>query len=61
MVSALAQDFHDMIDVAHLVLGAPIINKYWVEDSFPFELLPSYKELNIAGLACQEIVSHGTP
>ena len=22
---------------------APIINKYWVEDSFPFELLPSYK------------------
>src|SRR5215470_10977613 len=28
----------------------PIINKYWVEDSFPFELLPSYKELNIAGL-----------
>src|ERR1041385_4810882 len=29
---------------------APIINKYWVEDSFPFELLPSYKELNIAGL-----------
>jgi len=29
---------------------APIINKYWVEDSFPFELLPSLKELNIAGL-----------
>lgn len=29
---------------------APIINKHWVEDSFPFELLPSYKELNIAGL-----------
>src|SRR5262245_11508569 len=28
----------------------PIINKYWVEDAFPFELLPSYKELNIAGL-----------
>src|ERR1044072_7546631 len=28
----------------------PIINKYWVEDSFPFELLPSFKELNIAGL-----------
>ena len=24
---------------------APIINKYWVEDSFPFELLPSFKEL----------------
>jgi glutaryl-CoA dehydrogenase len=28
----------------------PIINKHWVEDTFPFELLPSYKELNIAGL-----------
>jgi glutaryl-CoA dehydrogenase len=29
---------------------APIINKHWVEDSFPIELLPSFKELNIAGL-----------
>src|SRR5499426_1743236 len=28
----------------------PIINKHWVEDSFPFELLPSFRELNIAGL-----------
>src|SRR5262250_2783967 len=28
----------------------PIINKHWVEDSFPFELLPSYKDLNIAGI-----------
>src|SRR5262245_41652577 len=28
----------------------PIINKHWVEDSFPFELLPSFKELNLAGL-----------
>src|SRR5262245_57757898 len=27
----------------------PIINKYWVEDSFPFELLPSFKKLGIAG------------
>jgi glutaryl-CoA dehydrogenase len=32
---------------------APIINKYWVEDSFPFELLPAFKELNIGGLAMQ--------
>src|SRR4029453_17966184 len=31
----------------------PIINKYWVEDSFPFELLPSFKELGIAGLGIQ--------
>jgi glutaryl-CoA dehydrogenase len=29
---------------------APIINKYWVEDAFPFELIPPLKELNIAGL-----------
>src|SRR5882724_3043505 len=29
---------------------APIINKYWVEDSFPFELLPPFKELNIGGI-----------
>ncbi|WP_028744865.1 acyl-CoA dehydrogenase family protein [Rhizobium mesoamericanum] len=28
----------------------PIINKYWAEDAFPFELLPSFKELGIAGL-----------
>jgi glutaryl-CoA dehydrogenase len=32
---------------------APIINKYWAEDSFPFELLPSFKELNLAGLGMQ--------
>ena len=24
---------------------APIINKYWADDAFPFELLPSFKEL----------------
>src|SRR4051794_23596492 len=28
----------------------PIINKYWAEDAFPFELLPSFKDLNIGGL-----------
>jgi alkylation response protein AidB-like acyl-CoA dehydrogenase len=32
---------------------APIINKYWVEDSFPFELLPAFKELGIGGLGIQ--------
>ena len=31
----------------------PIINKYWVEDAFPFELLPSFKELNLGGLGMQ--------
>jgi glutaryl-CoA dehydrogenase len=29
---------------------APIINKYWSEDAFPFELLPSFKELGLGGL-----------
>jgi alkylation response protein AidB-like acyl-CoA dehydrogenase len=32
---------------------APIITKYWVEDQFPFELLPALKELNIGGLGIQ--------
>src|SRR5262249_35973535 len=32
---------------------APIINKYWVEDAFPFEILPGFKELNIGGLGIQ--------
>src|SRR5262249_41384123 len=32
---------------------APIINKYWVEDAFPFELLPAFKELNLGGLGTQ--------
>ena len=27
----------------------PIINKYWSDDEFPFELLPSFKELQIGG------------
>jgi alkylation response protein AidB-like acyl-CoA dehydrogenase len=30
---------------------APIITKYWIEDSFPFEVLPGIKELNIGGVA----------
>ena len=29
---------------------APIITKYWVEDSFPFDLLPALKELKIGGV-----------
>jgi hypothetical protein len=32
---------------------APIINKYWIEDSFPSGLLPAFKELNIGGLGMQ--------
>jgi glutaryl-CoA dehydrogenase len=32
---------------------APIIDKYWAEDAFPFELLPAFKELNIGGLGLE--------
>jgi alkylation response protein AidB-like acyl-CoA dehydrogenase len=28
---------------------APIINKYWAEDSFPFEIIPGIRDLNMAG------------
>jgi alkylation response protein AidB-like acyl-CoA dehydrogenase len=28
----------------------PIITKYWIDDAFPFELLPAFKELNIGGI-----------
>src|ERR1700690_165368 len=30
---------------------APVITRYWVDDAFPFELLPAVKELGIGGLA----------
>src|ERR1700730_17103369 len=29
---------------------APVVTKYWVEDAFPFDLLPAVKELGIGGL-----------
>src|SRR6478736_1461790 len=29
---------------------APVITKYWVEDAFPFELLPAVKGLGIGGI-----------
>jgi hypothetical protein len=30
---------------------APVINQYWADDAFPFELLPAFKELKAAALA----------
>ena len=30
---------------------APVITKYWVDDAFPFDLLPAVKELGVGGLA----------
>jgi alkylation response protein AidB-like acyl-CoA dehydrogenase len=32
---------------------APVINKYWAEDSFPFDLLPAFRDLNIMGVGYQ--------
>ncbi len=32
---------------------APIANKYWAADAFPFEVLPAFKELGIGGLGIQ--------
>ena len=29
---------------------APVITKYWVDDAFPFDLLPAVKELGIGGV-----------
>src|SRR5207244_3181191 len=29
---------------------APVITKYWCDDSFPFELLPAAKELGVGGI-----------
>jgi alkylation response protein AidB-like acyl-CoA dehydrogenase len=31
----------------------PIINKYWADDAFPFELLSSFKDLKLGGLGFQ--------
>ena len=38
---------------------APIINKYWVDDAFPFELIPAFKELKIGGLGLQRLRMQG--
>jgi len=29
---------------------APVINKFWADDAFPFELVPDFRDLKIAGL-----------
>nr|BBH85443.1 glutaryl-CoA dehydrogenase [Thermosporothrix sp. COM3] len=33
---------------------APIIEKYWMEDAFPFELIPGIRDLHIAGASFQQ-------
>ena len=38
---------------------APVINKYWVEDAFPFELIPPLKELKLGGLGIEGYGARG--
>src|SRR5262249_44351179 len=38
---------------------APIINKYWLADAFPFEVLPALKELKLGGLGLEGYGSRG--
>jgi glutaryl-CoA dehydrogenase len=60
-------DFYQLVDVltaeeraivkkVHTYMESkvqPIINKYWSDDEFPFELLPSFKDLGLGGLGYQ--------
>jgi len=32
---------------------APVINTYWADDAFPFDLLPGFRELNLGGLGLE--------
>jgi hypothetical protein len=35
----------------------PIINKYWSDDAFPFELLASFRKLNLGGLGLRAMAA----
>src|ERR1700683_2362412 len=32
---------------------APVINQHWLEDSFPFDLVPGFRDLQVAGMGYQ--------
>src|ERR1700742_3177397 len=34
---------------------APVITKYWVDDAFPFELLPGVEELGVGGVGLPRV------
>jgi glutaryl-CoA dehydrogenase len=38
---------------------APVISKYWLDDAFPFELLPAFRELNIGGTSIEGYGGNG--
>ena len=53
LVEVLAPDELALLKKVRTYLEAnvkPVINKYWSDDAFPFELLPSFKELGLGGL-----------
>src|SRR5262245_37693228 len=53
LVEALAPDELALVKNVRTYMEtkvAPIIDKYWADDAFPFELLPSFKALGIGGL-----------
>ena len=52
MISTLSDAEQDVLRRVRAFMEskvAPVINKYWAEDSFPFELLPGIHDLKIAG------------
>jgi alkylation response protein AidB-like acyl-CoA dehydrogenase len=52
MISTLSDAEQDVLKRVRAFMEskvAPIINKYWAEDSFPFELVPGIRDLKIAG------------
>jgi alkylation response protein AidB-like acyl-CoA dehydrogenase len=51
--SAVSEDERAVLDRVRAfaeIEVAPIIEKYWVEGTFPFDLIPKIKALNIAGV-----------
>jgi alkylation response protein AidB-like acyl-CoA dehydrogenase len=56
LAETLGAEEHALLKLLRTFLDSkvsPIINKYWAEDAFPFELLPAFKELGIGGLGIQ--------
>lgn len=52
MISTLSDAEQDVLKRVRAFMESkvpPIINKYWAEDSFPFQLLPGIHDLKIAG------------
>src|SRR5246127_1259249 len=53
LVELLTPEEKALVTKVRTYMGAkvqPVINKYWSDDAFPFELLPSFKELGLGGL-----------